>query len=307
MPLRVIEAAETSASKSARTSRLSSQTLAGMPAETVAFVVAWRTWLPFRPRPEIDRAPSALRGPERLAAEAGLGEAEEEAVDRAQDALVVGRRRGIRRAAAAAHDRRRGDALQSRQAHVAVHVVTVGGVDVVAQPDAGVGDAELGLAEPGGDVAGRAGGRQGAVLEAEAGGAHGDLFEQRLGQAVVVVAGHEDDAPAGHRLAQLREERLDELEHAGKRQVAHLQRVAEQDEPIGGGDLVKQSPADLRVAGDVLAGGAAQVQVGDDRRAHPRKLAVQRFVVATAPQCVAPGRRVWLRSQSLARLSAWPS
>jgi hypothetical protein len=34
---------------------------------------------------------------------------------------------------------------------VAVHVVAVGRVDVVAQPGAGVGDAELGFAEPGGD------------------------------------------------------------------------------------------------------------------------------------------------------------
>ena len=118
-------------------------------------------------RSATETAPGALGGPVRLARQAAVGEAEGEAVERAQDALVVAGRGRLGRAAAAAHDRRRGDALQPRQCHVAVHVVAVGGVDVVAQPDAGVGDAELGLAEPGADPVQRLTGGQGAVLEPE--------------------------------------------------------------------------------------------------------------------------------------------
>ena len=59
-----------------------------------------------------------------------------------------------------------------------------------------------------------------------------------------------------------------ELEHSRQREVAQLEHVAEQDEPVGGGDLLEQGGADRRVADEVLAGAAAEVQVGDDRGAH---------------------------------------
>jgi len=83
-----------------------------------------------------------------------------------------------------------------------------------------------------------------------------------------VVAGDEDDAPSGHRFPQLGEEWLGQLEHPSQREVAQLEHVAEQDEAVGRGDPLEQRGADRRVADQVLAGTAAQVQVGDDRGAH---------------------------------------
>ena len=94
--------------------------------------------------------------------------------------------------------------------------MAVGGVDVVAQPDAGVGDAQLGLAQPPCDPRRGLPRRQGAVLEAESAAADRQLLQQRLGQAVVVVAGDEHDAAPGHRLAQLLEERLYGSQHLGQ-------------------------------------------------------------------------------------------
>jgi hypothetical protein len=109
------------------------------------------------------------------------------------------------------------------------------------------------------------------VLEPEGPAAQRDLFEQRLGEAVVVVAGDQHDPPAGHRLAELLEEGLDDLQHLREGQLAQLEHVAEQDEAVGSADLVEQDAANRRVPAEVLAGGAAEVQVGDDRGAHPRQ------------------------------------
>ena len=237
-----------------------------------------------------ERAPGAFGGPARAGAEAGFGEAVEEAVDRTQDALVVGRGGGIGRLAGEPHHGRRGQAFEARQAHVAVHVVAVGGVDVLAQPDPRVGDAELGLAQPGADSPRRLALQRGPVLEPQLATGERHLFEQRLGQAVVVVTGDEHDPAPRHRPAQLLEERLGQLQHPRQRQLAQLERVAEQDEAVGAGDLLQQRAADRRVQQQVLAGGRAEVQVGDDRRAHPRNLAcrrgVQRFSIG------------WLHGQS---------
>ena len=156
---------------------------------------------------------------------------------------------------------------------MAVHVVAVGGVDVVAQPGAGVGDRQLGVAEPGVDRGSRLLRRGAALLEAEGGAAvaHRHLFEQRLGEAVIVVAGDEEDLAPRHRLAQLLEEGTRRGQHLGQRQFAQLEGVAEQDEAVGGADLLEQRRPDRRVAQEVLAEGAAEVQVGDDRGAHVPK------------------------------------
>ncbi len=212
--------------------------------------------------------PGALGRPARAVAEVAFGEAEGKAVDRSQDALVIGRSGGVRRPPGAAHYRCGGEALEPRQGHVAVHVMAVRGVDVVAQPDAGVGDAELGISEQLGELGQGLAGRQGAVLQPQGPLRQGDFFQQRLGQPAIVIAGDEDDAPARHRLAQGREEGPGRLEHAGEGEVAQLEHVAEQDEAVGRGDLAEQHVADRRIARDVLAGTGAEVQVGDDRGAH---------------------------------------
>ena len=108
------------------------------------------------------------------------------------------------------------------------------------------------------------------MLEVEVATGESELFEQWLGEAVVVVAGDEDDAASSHRLAQLLEEGADGGEHRGEGEFAQLEHVAEQDQPVCAGDLGEQGPADRRVAAEVLAGGAAEVEVGDDRGAHTR-------------------------------------
>ena len=113
------------------------------------------------------------------------------------------------------------------------------------------------------------------MLEPERGAA-GDreLVEQRLGQAVVVVTWDEDRFAAPQRLAELLEERTCRGERLAERPLAQLNRVAEEDYPVGGRDLLQQRASDRRVADDVFPGGAAEVQVGDDRSAHPPLLPV---------------------------------
>ncbi len=217
-----------------------------------------------------DRAPGVLGGTGRGEGDAGLGEAEEEAVERAQDALVVGRCGGIGWASGGAHHRRRGDALHPRQAHMAVHVVAVGGVDVIAQPDAGVGDAELGVAEPGGRSAwparrqagrgarGRARHRPARPLRAAAqrGGGRGCRGRARPG-----------DPPSPRRAPRRRARTISSTWASGSsRSSSTSPSRTRRSAPR---DLVEQDAADRRVASQVLAGGAAEVQVGDDRGAHP--------------------------------------
>ncbi len=83
-----------------------------------------------------------------------------------------------------------------------------------------------------------------------------------------MVAGDQHDGTAPHRLAQLFEEGPSALKRRGERRLAQLQHVAEQDHPLRRGELVQQNAADLGIAQQVLAEGAAEVQVGDDRGSH---------------------------------------
>ena len=94
---------------------------------------------------------------------------------------------------------------------------------------------------------------------------HRGAFQKRLGEPVVVVARGEDHRAAVHRLAQLLEEGAGALQGVRQRHFAHLDHVAQQDQPVGVAYLLEKCAADLRVARDVLAEGAAQVEVGDDR------------------------------------------
>ena len=58
-----------------------------------------------------------------------------------------------------------------------------------------------------------------------------------------MVAGDEEDLAPGHRLAHLLEEGTGGGEHLGQRQFAQLEGVAEQDEAVGGADLLEQRRA----------------------------------------------------------------
>ena len=83
-----------------------------------------------------------------------------------------------------------------------------------------------------------------------------------------MVAGNQYHRPSGHRLAQLFEEGPGALQCCCERRLAQLQHVAEQNQSLRRGELAEQNTADLGVAQQVLAEGAAEVEVGDDRGAH---------------------------------------
>ena len=101
-----------------------------------------------------------------------------------------------------------------------------------------------------------------------------ELIQQRLGEAVVMVAGDEDDrGMAAKRLPKVLEEGPRSGQRGAERALAKLDHVAEQDDAIGSGELLEKGPPDLGVAQNVLAESAAQMQVRDDRRAHRCKLA----------------------------------
>ena len=197
-----------------------------------------------------------------------MGGAEGEAVDGAEEALVVGGRRLVRELAGESSDQGDGDALGARQGEVGVHVVAVGRVDVVAQPDPGVGDAQAGRGEGGGDRRGRAGGGVRGGVEGEWRAGHRDPVEERLGEARVVVAGDEDDLDVADRRADLGERRQRQVERRPERPFAQLDHVAEQHEAVGAAQLLEQDGADPGVADHVAAAGGAEVEVGDDRCLH---------------------------------------
>ena len=147
------------------------------------------------------------------------------------------------------------------------------GVDVVAQPHAGIGDGHAGrrgvLGQPRGEEAGVA--RLDALLEPEE--------ARRLGlqapvdparhEPVIVVAGQHEDLPAGsERAAGVGEERGGQRAHVALRRLAQLDRVAEHDEPVDALQRVEQRGAQLRAAQDVGLRRRPEVQVGDHQRPH---------------------------------------
>jgi hypothetical protein len=149
--------------------------------------------------------------------------------------------------------------------------VAVGGVDIGAQADARVRNRQLDVRHPGRDPPGGAVARADRPL---------GLLRQRLavepqprqpwlGQRVVVVAGHEQHAPAGERAAQLLEQGAAHLERVGERQLAQLEDVAEQHDALAAGDRLDQRTPHLGLARDVSLGMAAEVEVRYDGRPHP--------------------------------------
>ena len=216
-------------------------------------------------RPRSGRSPAsssqaASEGPRSRGAGARrsrLGGAEGESVEGAEEALVVGGRRPGRGAAPAMPaTAASGDALGARQAQVEVHVVAVGGVDVVAQPDAGVGDPQAGGGEGGGDRrrSGRGRGRRSA---SRASGASSIESRSSSGSArraswlpgTRTTSTSPTAAPSSAKNGQ------GAVERRAERAFAQLDDVAEQDQALGAAQLLEQDGADLGVAQDVAAAG----------------------------------------------------
>ena len=146
-------------------------------------------------------------------------------------------------------------------------------VDVVAQPDAGVGDLHRRgprrLGQPPRQRAGLV--RREALLEAEEAGrlALQARVDPARGEPVVVVAGRHDQlALRPERAADVGEERRRDLDRVAVRGLAQLERVAEDHEPVDLAERLQQRRAQVRAAQQVVALGLAEVQVGDDERPH---------------------------------------
>ena len=146
-------------------------------------------------------------------------------------------------------------------------------VDVVAQPDAGVGDLDARgrglLGEPGGQRAGV--GRRDPLLEAEEAGRLGlqAAVDPAGDEPVVVVAADDQQLAVGaERAPEVGEHRRRDLGGVALRRLAQLDPVAEDHEAVVARHLLEQRLAQLRAAEQVGAAGGAEVEVGDDERAH---------------------------------------
>jgi hypothetical protein len=193
-------------------------------------------------------------------------------VERREHRLVVLRRRRV--GDRADHPRERADRepLERRDDDVRVEVVAVRRVDVVAQPQARVGDLDGRRAQPGRQPLGDPGGAAGrdALVEPERGGRVAALapIQPAGGDRVVVVAGREDDLPGrAQRVADRPHDRLGDGQRVARRAVAQLQRVAEQHEPVDAVEALEQHRERLRSRQHVGARARAEMQVGDDERA----------------------------------------
>ena len=142
-------------------------------------------------------------------------------------------------------------------------------VDVVADPDPRVGEADLGAAEVAGERLEREPLRRPDLLQLQRPGAlERPPLEPRLDQVVVVVARDHDHLASRERLAERRQRRGRAVEHLAQRAVAKLEHVAEQDQPVGAGELGAQTLAESLAAQQIGAAAEPEMEVGDDRRAH---------------------------------------
>ena len=225
--------------------------------------------------PHRPREVGAARDRARLRA---LHDAVRERVDGRQRRLVVvgaGRAR-LRGIAREARDGRREHALHPRHGQVQVEVVAVGGVDVVAQPHARVGQHDLRARHARGDAPRqRPSARGERAPRAAAGPASSRRAASSAGrhELVVVVAGHDHDLLAGSRLAERGEHRRGELEHARRRvaRAAPAGRRAARSGRRPRAPATSRSRTGGRSAMSV-PDARAQVQVGDDRGQHRRRI-----------------------------------
>jgi hypothetical protein len=206
------------------------------------------------------RAPGADgRAPVERVAGGGLaGDGVDPGEDWFGDGLVVfGAREGARGAAHDTAHRADPEAFERGDREVAVEVVPVGGVDVGAHPQAGVGGGEAGRGGPGSELREHWGRvvRREALLDAERkwGGLLAATRQPRLDERVIVVAGEHDDFAPGERAAEVLEEWARGGERVAARPVAQLEDVAEQHEPIDVAQRLQQHGAQLGAAQDVDA------------------------------------------------------
>jgi uncharacterized RDD family membrane protein YckC len=186
---------------------------------------------------------------------------------------------------------------------VPVKVVAVSGIDVVAQPEPGIGEPHPGGRGVSGNDLERASLRLADLLEPERrlAGERAPL-QPCLDQVVVVVSGHDYDLAAGHRLAERRKRRRGGLQHLAERSVAELEHVAQQDEPVDIPERGQERLAKAAPPQQVGAAAEAEVQVGDHRRAHDAivpTVADGTITQAMAPDPRDPGRRPQLPSRLL--------
>ena len=173
IPALEIAAAERSGSNLVPSNLLSVQVAAGTaPRESTAAAIRRRCEWSLFPNSHFHARSSGPADPPETLGLARLGQAEGEAVERSQQALVVLGARRVRQGSRHPRDRGAADALAPGQGEVAVHVVPVHGEDVLAQPGPGVGHLQLGLPEPGGDPLGGPRLRGVAGLESEWLGRH---------------------------------------------------------------------------------------------------------------------------------------
>ena len=119
-------------------------------------------------------------------------------------------------------------------------------VDVVAQPDARVGELQRRrLGEPARQRPGVA--RREALLEAEEAGrlALQAGVDPARREPVIVVAGEHDQLLAGAERADVGEERRGDLDRVAVRRLAQLEPVAEDHEPVDALQRLQQRPAQL--------------------------------------------------------------
>jgi hypothetical protein len=106
------------------------------------------------------------------------------------------------------------------------------------------------------------------VLEAQWASLRLEIPEERLGETVIVVAGHEDHFAALQGFGETLKERAPSSDDIASMSLEQLEGIAEQDNSVSAGDTPDQSVEDHGVADQVTARRATKVQIGNDRGFH---------------------------------------
>ena len=151
--------------------------------------------------------------------------------------------------------------------------MAVDGVDVVAQPQAGVGDRDVrgrgALGQPGGERAGLL--RAHGLLEAEEArglGLQAAVDPARDEPVVVVAADQHELAVRPQRAPEVGEHVAGQLGRVALGVLAQLEPVAEDHEPVDARHGLEQRRAQIGAAEQVRALLGAEVEIGDDERRH---------------------------------------
>ena len=172
----------------------------------------------------------------------------------------------MRRTAGKPRHQAGGEPLEHRDRRMHVEVVPVHRVDVVAQPDPGIGDRNARRRHRRRDLGRRRRcvARLTPLVESE----RRAVFEPARGELVVVIARHDHHLPTGHRGADLCQHGQRDRERIALRPATALDRVAEQHQAIDAVERRDQSGARRRLAENVDGARRAEVQIGYDERAH---------------------------------------